>query len=420
MQETSEAAKLRIMAARIIAQMRWPYISSVLFNLRLVETDSHLVQTMAVDAGWRLYYSPDFVMREDPESLATVLIHESLHCLMAHNERLASYPEDARHPYIWNICGDCAINQILDDAKMTWTESIQPVRYGNYEDVGIEPGMITETAYAKMLDWIQENKANKDPRFSSANCGSAAGGPSHVYEITTTHELYPAMDGEQQKGSRDRVAVAILSGNTDRGTIPGGLVRWAQEHLDPQVNWRKQLGVALRRAVADIAGRRDYSYMRPSRRQHAMNLIGSSVLLPSLRQPAPPKVSVVLDTSGSIGDDELRKCVSEVSGIVRAVGFSSGVKVIPCDAEAYPAQVFKNPHQLSELKLVGGGGTDMREGIAAAIGARQKPDVVVVITDGYTPWPDEKPRGCDHYITVLTSTDQLGEVPEWMRTVVIN
>jgi predicted metal-dependent peptidase len=154
MPENSEDAKLRIMAARIIAQMRWPYISSVLFNLRLVETNSPELPTMAVDAGWRLYYSPDFVMKERPESLATVLIHECMHCLMSHNERFVNFSENERNPFLWNVCADCAINQILDDAKMPWTDSITPVRYVDYEDTGINSTQITETAYAILMKWV--------------------------------------------------------------------------------------------------------------------------------------------------------------------------------------------------------------------------------------------------------------------------
>lgn len=420
MPENSEPARLRIMAARIVAQMRWPYISSVLFNLRLVETNSPHLPTMAVDAGWRLYYSPDFVMQESAESLATVLIHESMHCLMAHNERFETLSENNKNPYLWNICADCAINQILDDAKMSWTESITPVRYSNYEDTGINSSMITETAYANLLKWIKDNRAESELRFSPGDCGSAAGGIGREYELAKRDAESPSMDVEQQKGARDRVAGAILSGNTDRGNLPAGLLRWAEDHLDPQVNWQKQLGVSLRRSVANIAGRRDYSYMRPSRRQEAMRLIGSSVLLPSLRQPAPPKVSVVVDTSGSIGDDDLRKFLGEIAGIVKAVGFAGGIKVIACDAQAYPAQVFKSANQLEKLELQGGGGTDMCAGIDAALNQRQKPDVIVVITDGYTEWPTNQPRACDHFIVVLTNEGQVSAVPGWMRTVVIN
>ena len=109
-----------------------------------------------------------------------------------------------------------------------------------------------------------------------------------------------------------------------------------------------------------------------------------------------------------------------MSGIVRAVGFSSGVSVIPCDAKAYPAQILKSPNRVSELKLLGGGGTDIREGIRAAINAKKKPDVVVIITDGHTPWPEAKPRQNTHFIAVLTSAQTRSDVPDWMKTAVIN
>jgi predicted metal-dependent peptidase len=110
------------MAARIIAQGRWPYVSTLLFTLRLVETDHDVVPTMAVDAGWRLYYSKEFVLSESPEALATVLLHESMHCLMSHSQRFAALDQISGNPLIWNIAGDCSINEILDESNMVWTE----------------------------------------------------------------------------------------------------------------------------------------------------------------------------------------------------------------------------------------------------------------------------------------------------------
>src|SRR5437764_1272375 len=45
-----------------------------------------------------------------------------------------------------------------------------------------------------------------------------------------------------------------------------------------------------------------------------------------------------------------------------------------------------------DVQLTGGGGTDMRVGITAATRARPAPHVIVVLTDGDTPWPDEPTR----------------------------
>lgn len=40
---------------------------------------------------------------------------------------------------------------------------------------------------------------------------------------------------------------------------------------------------------------------------------------------------------------------------------------------------------------MGGGGTDLRTGFARALRTTPRPDVVVVLTDGQTPWPDTRP-----------------------------
>ena len=126
--KSKEDAHLRIMAARIIAQGRWPYVSTLLFSLRLVETDYDVVPTMAVDAGWRLYYSKEFVLNETPEALATVLLHESLHCLMSHSARFASLDQMSGNSIIWNLAGDCSINEILDQSQMVWTSKVFRLR----------------------------------------------------------------------------------------------------------------------------------------------------------------------------------------------------------------------------------------------------------------------------------------------------
>jgi hypothetical protein len=43
------------------------------------------------------------------------------------------------------------------------------------------------------------------------------------------------------------------------------------------------------------------------------------------------------------------------------------------------------------IPLIGGGGTDLRAGFAAALRRRPAPDAVVALTDGQTPWPSAKP-----------------------------
>ena len=155
--EKSQAAKLRIMAARILAQSRWPYVSTLLYSLKFVESDPREIPTMAVDTGWRLYYSPDFVMSESAEALATVLLHECMHCMLEHGKRFEALPIARKDNNVWNYAGDCAINQVLDDAHMPWTE-VTPVRYENIEHQGVDRAMSTEAAYHVMVAYREAHK----------------------------------------------------------------------------------------------------------------------------------------------------------------------------------------------------------------------------------------------------------------------
>ncbi|MGB9372573.1 MAG: VWA-like domain-containing protein, partial [Jiangellales bacterium] len=68
--------------------------------------------------------------------------------------------------------------------------------------------------------------------------------------------------------------------------------------------------------------------------------------------------------------------------------------------------------------LGGGGGTDMRAGIEAASRARPRPDVLIVLTDGYTPWPERPPAGMALVVAMLHRADTAPPpAPPWAVTV---
>jgi len=77
---------------------------------------------------------------------------------------------------------------------------------------------------------------------------------------------------------------------------------------------------------------------------------------------------------------------------------SRGTVVISCDTVA----------RKTKNHYVGGGGTDLRAGIALAESCG---DAIVVITDGLTPWPEspKKPVIC-----VLVTIDNSVTAPEWI------
>ena len=108
-------------------------------------------------------------------------------------------------------------------------------------------------------------------------------------------------------------------------------------------------------------------------------------LLPVLRGPD-PKVVVVLDTSGSMGDGKrgrLRIAASELMGVANASGQT--IHALAVDSAVHETRRVRNAADLHAL-MKGGGGTDMEVGVRAAASSRLGADVIILITDGETGW----------------------------------
>jgi predicted metal-dependent peptidase len=86
--------------------------------------------------------------------------------------------------------------------------------------------------------------------------------------------------------------------------------------------------------------------------------------------------------------------------------------VLACDTAVAPAQRVTSARQ---VQLIGGGGTNMGAGIAAAAALRPRPAVTVVLTDGYTPWPSRAPKGTRVVVGLLGA--RAPDAPPWARAV---
>ncbi|QFZ78318.1 hypothetical protein GFH48_37985 [Streptomyces fagopyri] len=361
----------KLFAARLHAARVRPYLATALFALHAVE--SRRVPTMAVDRYWRCYVSPRFVDRTSVEELAGVWVHEVSHLLRDHHGRsdrvareqgLTGPAERLR----MNIAADCEINDDVFGEGLHRPEgAVMP------ETLALPEGELME-------DYLRQFRLG--PRTQSLawlDCGSGADGLDREWELGPDG-AYGLSDQE-----RDAVRFRVAQGITARpGNAPGGWRRWAREAFQPPQPWRDLLGAAVRSAASGSGAGEDYTYGRPSRRSAGV----PRAVLPSLRR-RPPRVAVVIDTSGSVGDDELGSALREVAAISRAVGGRRDlITVLPCDASA---RIVHPLCRAEGIPLVGGGGTDLRTGFARALRRGPRPDVIVVLTDGQTPWPSERP-----------------------------
>lgn len=361
----------KLFAARLHAARARPYLATALFALHTVE--SRWVPTMAVDRHWRCYVSPRFVDRTPVEELAGVWVHEVSHLLRDHHgrsDRVAREREStgAGERLRMNIAADCEINDdVFGDGLVRPEGAVRP------RSLGLPEGWLME-------DYLRKLRIEPLTRSTAwLDCGSGADGLEREWDLGPdgAHGL-----SEQE---RDAVRFRVAQGIAGRpGSASKGWRRWAEQAFHPPQPWRELLGAAVRSAVSGQGAGEDYSYGRPSRRSAGV----PGAVLPSLRR-RPPRVSVVIDTSGSVSDAELGSALLEVAAISRAVGGRRDlITVLPCDAAA------RIVHPLCRgegIPLVGGGGTDLRTGFAKALRANPRPDVIVVLTDGQTPWPDTRP-----------------------------
>ncbi|EUA17509.1 hypothetical protein I552_0710 [Mycobacterium xenopi 3993] len=155
------------------------------------------------------------------------------------------------------------------------------------------------------------------------------------------------IDGATGDLIRRKIAEAVRDAAASGiGTLPGGLRRWADGVLAPPVvPWNRVLRSAVRCALAEAAGRTDYSYRRPSRRRVP------GVVLPAMRGPK-VSVAIVVDTSGSMSGADLTAALSETSGVLRSAGVAGErVQVLTCDAASGQAQKVR---RVADVVLTGG------------------------------------------------------------------
>jgi len=246
------------------------------------------------------------------------------------------------------------------------------------------------------------DSSEKD-EFAPLPGGSAADGVPRPWELPPDDAEHPGIEERELDRIRRQVAVQLGRHLKDRGSLPAGLARLVEEYLEPQVDWRRELLARVKHAAQQQAGQLDQSWARASRRDHP------DFIFPGWVEPA-PEIAAVIDTSSSMGDRELAAILGEVREILRTV--SASVRYYATDAEVQEAG---NVHRIEGIRLAGGGGTDMRVGIQAALEGRPRPNILLVFTDGYTPWPAEPPDHRVEVIPVVLGEEGLAEAPGWVR-----
>lgn len=412
----------RFAAARVWAAHQAPYLASAVFALTPVvlepSTDPATgrllpdpdLAAFPADTRWRVHVDPATVLATPVEQTGWWLLHQVGHLVRGHAARSPARPAPGRtgprdqQAHRWNQATDAEINDDLEADGLPGPDGvISPAA------LGLPEGRMAEE-YLPMLDVLDTALHRGGAALAAAvDCGSGADGIDRSWDDTGS-----GGDGltELEREVLERaIAAGIKERASQRSPVPGGWRRWADARLRPTVDWRARLGTLLRKGLTEASGKIDFSYRRPARRSAAH----PTILLPSMIRPV-PEIAVVIDTSGSVSTARLRQLLAEVGGILDRVGGAHHqLRVLCCDTAAHPVQTLhRGARDLgSAVELAGGGGTDLRVGIAAAAALRPRPDLVVVLTDGDTPWPERRPRPT----VVVCLIGDGGQAPPWAASV---
>lgn len=412
--------QMLLAAARLVASRAQPYLSSAIFAM--VPRAAEGLGTFGVDRRWRLYVDPEVLRSWSATECAAVLLHEVGHLVRDHaarGDRIGVY--DPEHHHRWNIAGDLAINDdlIADGAHL-------PGRPVTPRALGLEPGLAEEEYYGLLSPSTVERddgpgpelpgrpgapaagsqgrgadadggpaRTDGRPTATTSDCGSGADGRTRPWELADDHDGARGLPATAAAAIRIQVAEAIRTA----GTAPQGWRRWADDGSTGRRDWRRVLHAAITRPRTWRAGQRDRTWHRPDRREDAH----PGLILPGTRSPR-FEIAVIIDTSGSVTDAEVGAALAEVAAVQRQCGVRE-LWAITCDAKPSTPRRVRRP---SAIELVGGGGTDLRPAIALLPTLRPQPDVAIVITDGWTPWPESAPKGT---ALVVATTDRHCPVP---------
>lgn len=380
----------KVAAARLWATSHAPYLASAIFASS-VRLDAQ-AGTIAIDRSWQIRADPMVLDTLSVPHPGRLLIHLCAHLIRDHATRAGALgvADDNRRAH-WNRAADAEINDDLAGDNL-----VPDCACDLPADLGCEVGALAEHYY---------DAGSPGPR--RWDCGSGADG------CDRPGDGRGAIDPRQAELLRLKVAADIHA--QPPGTVAGGWQRWAETVLPSRTDWRRALAAEIRRGIALTAGTVDYSYHRPSRRAH----LDDEVVLPTMVRPV-PEVVIVCDTSGSMHDRLLARALAEVDGILTRAGLRRGAPVLAVDTAVHTVRRVASARQVT---LAGGGGTDMGRGIEAAAQLRPRPTIIVVLTDGFTPWPAQAPPGTRVVVGLLTQAPtgmHVPQGPDWARTILID
>lgn len=428
---------VKLSQAKQIARKWYKWIGIYLETIPTQYTEK--VPTMAVDNVGRLYVNPEFVEGLKVEEVAYVLLHEICHNLLDHaarRQRALASPND-KALLVWNIAADLCVQQLLSKYDSYRPDGTVNIHDAMRDNLALRPNMSTERYFTLMFNsdddhsdvydepfgQTQEPQDNaeqggsgeQDPSQPSQGEPEASGGsdkPGTPRSIggSSADGVPRDYEGERDLASAGKNLAKLqevrkeLSDDPEvgRGTEAGQIKQALDNRLCPQPDPFDRLKSIVSQSMPSDVGTENWTYRKRGRLTECDDLPKAGV------ERLAPRCTIVVDTSGSMCSRE--RTIRAMTAISQGCARVKKPRVIAWDASLADD---KELTCHTQFDWSGCGGTDMSEAVQYAAKLTPRPDAIVLVTDGGTPWP-QNPLAMP-LIVALVADD--GTPPDWAITV---
>lgn len=209
------------------------------------------------------------------------------------------------------------------------------------------------------------------------------------------HDWEGAQDmSEQEKESQAKeIESALRQGSILVGKMGGNVDRNISEMLVPKINWKD----ALREFVKSVTQGKDQTSWRRLHKRY----IASDIIMPSSYDEKVGSIVIGIDTSGSIGTEELTQFLSEVKSICDEVS-PEAIDVLYWDTHVASRETYQGSelaNLVESTKPAGGGGTEPACVPKYIHKHGMRGECLLMLTDGYI--PNQDPSNWDIPMPVL-------------------
>lgn len=312
------------------------------------------VDTACTD-GINVKYGTAFFADRPVEECSAIVLHETLHKVFKHTTRHRDYwKEDAD---VANQAADYVVNDVI--------HNLEDKRLCRLPDGALLDSQFSGWSFADVYNFLRKEKKEQ---------GKGRGG-----KPLDTHEPNDGMsEGEIEKLSNE-INDEIKQAGMLAGRLGKNLPRSINDACTAKVDWTTQMQEFL--STASTGKDDDFTHRQLDKRMLLMH----DIIEPATHNEIVGETLLAIDTSGSIDEKIISQFAEEIALYANSVN-PECIRVLWWDTEVHAEQMFE-PSQYGSIKSLlkprGGGGTKVGCVSKYINDNRLKPDVVVVLTDGY-------------------------------------